>query len=170
MIRRTPGAWTIALNPSPFNEKLDACDLGKVGIFLLNEVEGEQLTGEHDETRMLAALGQKFPHARIVLTLGEKGVLYHDEHEELSQPAFKVKAVDFTAAGDTFTGFFLAALVRGLSTREALRVAAKASAISVCRKGASSSVPDLGRGGKGAGENPAMIGCLRFSGQLRPNR
>ena len=132
---------TIALNPSPFNEKLDACDLGKVGIFLLNEVEGEQLTGEHDETRMLAALGQKFPHARIVLTLGEKGVLYRDEHEELSQPAFKVKAVDSTAAGDTFTGFFLAALVRGLPTREALRVAAKASAISVCRKGASSSVP-----------------------------
>ncbi len=132
---------TIALNPSPFNAKLDACDLNKVGIFLLNEVEGEQLTGEHEEEKILAALGKRFPGARIVLTLGEKGVLYHDHTGDLRQPAFKVKAVDSTAAGDTFTGFFLASIVRGLPTQEALRVAAKASAISVCRKGASSSVP-----------------------------
>ena len=68
-------------------------------------------------------------------------MLYHDEHEEFTQPAFKVTAVDSTAAGDTFTGFFLGALVRSLPTPEALRVAAKAAAISVCRKGASSSVP-----------------------------
>ncbi|MFH1512737.1 MAG: ribokinase [Bacillota bacterium] len=132
---------TIALNPSPFNAALETCDLSKVGIFLLNEVEGEQLTGEREEKQILAALGKRFPDARIVLTLGEKGVLYHDRHGDLSQPAFQVTAVDSTAAGDTFTGFFLAAIVRGFATQEALRVAAMASAISVCRKGASSSIP-----------------------------
>ena len=132
---------TIALNPSPFNAAIAGCDLQKVGIFLLNEIEGEQLTGEHDEANILNALGQRFPEARIVLTLGEKGVLYHDRRGDLSQAAFPVKAVDSTAAGDTFTGFFLAALVRGLSTQQALRIAAKAAAISVCHKGASSSIP-----------------------------
>lgn len=132
---------TIALNPSPFNEKLNACDLNKIGIFLLNEVEGEQLTGEHEEENILRELGRRFPHARIVLTLGEKGVMYQDQTETLSQPAFKVKAIDTTAAGDTFTGFFLAALVREYATADALRIASKASALSVCRKGASSSIP-----------------------------
>ena len=133
---------TVALNPSPFNDKLLACDLSKVGIFLLNEVEGEQLTGEHEENKMLAALGVRFPGARIVLTLGSKGVRYHGPDGDFSQSAFKVTAVDSTAAGDTFTGFFLAALVRGYATPAALRAAAKAAAISVCRKGASCSVPD----------------------------
>jgi len=115
--------------------------LAKVGVFLLNEVEGEQLTGQHEEGRMLAALGLRFPRARIVLTLGEKGALYRDERNEYRQPAFRVKAVDSTAAGDTFTGFFLAALLSGAPTPEALRAAAMASALSVCRKGASSSIP-----------------------------
>ncbi len=133
---------TIALNPSPFDEAITACDLQKVGIFMLNEVEGEQLTGVHGEQAMLDALAERFPAARIVLTLGEKGVLYRDPKESCSQPAFKVQAVDTTAAGDTFTGFFLASLVRGLDTPKALRIATKAAAISVCHQGASSSIPD----------------------------
>ncbi len=132
---------TIALNPSPFDAEVEACDLGKIGIFLLNEIEGEQLTGKHEETQILKALGERYPDAKIVLTLGEKGVLYHDRNGDLSQPAFPVKAVDSTAAGDTFTGFFLAALTRNLSVQQALRIAAKAASISVCHKGASSSIP-----------------------------
>ena len=132
---------TIALNPSPFNAALDACDLDKVGIFLLNEIECGQITGMHEEVQCMEAMGKRFPKARIVLTLGEKGVLYHDADLNCIQPAFQVDAVDTTAAGDTFTGFFLAALARDLSIQEALRVAAKAASIAVCKKGASISIP-----------------------------
>ncbi len=132
---------TIALNPSPFNAALETCDLDKVGIFLLNEIECEQITGKHDQAQMMETIGKRFPNARIVLTLGEKGVLYHDANEDFSQPAFKIDVVDTTAAGDTFTGYFLAAIARGLSTREAVRIAAKAAAVSVCRQGASTSIP-----------------------------
>lgn len=132
---------TIVLNPSPISGTLDACDLGKVDIFLLNEVEGERLTGESDENRMLDALAHRFPKARIVLTLGEKGALYRYAGQRMYQQAYRVAPVDTTAAGDTFTGFFLSAYLRSLPIREALRIAAKASSISVCRKGASASIP-----------------------------
>jgi ribokinase len=55
--------------------------------------------------------------------------------------AFKVKAVDTTAAGDTFTGYFAAGLSAGLPTEEILKRATAASAITVSRMGAAPSVP-----------------------------
>ena len=131
----------IALNPSPFNEKLDAVDMGKIRIFLLNEVEGFQLTGEKAADKIIAKLRQRFPHARIMLTLGKDGAIYADANGEVFQPAFPVKAVDTTAAGDTFTGYFLAGLVENLPVERVLRMSAKAAAISVSREGAVPSIP-----------------------------
>ena len=131
----------IALNPSPFNEKLDAVDLQKIGIFLLNEVEGFQLTGHQEPEAILSALRQKFPRARIVLTLGKDGAVYADAQQKVCQPIFPVKAVDTTAAGDTFTGYFLAGLAEGLPMEEVMRRSAKASSIAVTRPGAVPSLP-----------------------------
>ena len=131
----------IALNPSPFNEKLEEVDMKKIGIFLLNEVEGFQLTGETDANAILAKLRQLFPHARILLTLGKDGAIYADETQKVYQPIFPVKAVDTTAAGDTFTGYFLAGLSQGLPMEETLRISAKASSIAVSREGAVPSIP-----------------------------
>ena len=131
----------IVLNPSPFDEKLMACDLSKVYLFLLNEIEGEQFTGFSDVDQILTALAGKFPEARFVLTLGSEGALYYDGKEKIFQDIFPVKAVDTTAAGDTFTGFFIAALLEGTSIKEALRFAARASAIAVSRPGAAPSIP-----------------------------
>ena len=131
----------IALNPSPFNEKLDAVDMQKIGIFLLNEVEGFQLTGQQEPEAILAELRQKFPLARIVLTLGKDGAIYADGEQQVFQPIFPVKAVDTTAAGDTFTGYFLAGLAEGLPMAEVLRRSAKASSIAVTRPGAVPSIP-----------------------------
>ena len=131
----------IALNPSPFNEKLDAVDMGKIRIFLLNEVEGFQLTGEKAADKIIGKLRQRFPHARIMLTLGKDGAIYADANGEVFQPAFPVKAVDTTAAGDTFTGYFLAGLVENLPVERVLRMSAKAAAISVSREGAVPSIP-----------------------------
>lgn len=131
----------IALNPSPFNEKLDAVDMKKISIFLLNEVEGFQLTGEKETEAILAKLRELFPHARIMLTLGKDGAVYADGEQKVFQPVFPVKAVDTTAAGDTFTGYFLAGLADGLPMEEVLRMSAKASSIAVTREGAVPSIP-----------------------------
>ena len=131
----------IALNPSPFNEKLDAVDMTKISIFLLNEVEGFQLTGEKETDAIIAKLRALFPHARVMLTLGKDGAVYVDEKQQVFQPIFKVKAVDTTAAGDTFTGYFLAGLADGLPMEEVLRMSAKASSIAVTREGAVPSIP-----------------------------
>jgi len=131
----------IALNPSPFNEKLDAVDLGKIHIFLLNEVEGAQITGSTEPDAILDAMQARFPAARIVLTLGKDGAMYAYGAQRLYQPIFPVKAVDTTAAGDTFTGYFLAGLAEGLPMDEILRRSAKASSICVTRPGAVPSIP-----------------------------
>ena len=131
----------IALNPSPFNEKLDAVDMTKISIFLLNEVEGGQITGLTEPEAVLAKMREMFPHAKIMLTLGKDGAIYADGTQKVFQPIFKVKAVDTTAAGDTFTGYFLAGLAEGLPMEEVLRMSAKASSIAVTRAGAVPSIP-----------------------------
>ncbi len=132
---------TIALNPSPYNEKLDAVDMTKISIFLVNEVEGGQITGAADPQEILKIMLEKFPHARIVLTLGKDGAVYADANETHFQPIFPVQAVDTTAAGDTFTGYFLAGISEGMSIPDTLRMSAKASSIAVTRPGAVPSIP-----------------------------
>jgi YesN/AraC family two-component response regulator len=78
----------------------------------------------------------------VVLTLGSNGCIYSDSLCEFYQPAFKVNAVDTTAAGDTFTGYFIAGLSRGSDYQTILKMASAASAIAVSRKGAAPSIPD----------------------------
>ena len=131
----------IALNPSPFNEKLDAVDMKKISIFLLNEVEGGQITGLTDPQEIIAKMKETFPESRIVLTLGKDGAIYVEGDEQHFQPIFPVKAVDTTAAGDTFTGYFLAGLAEGMPVADILRMSAKASSIAVSRAGAVPSIP-----------------------------
>lgn len=131
----------IALNPSPYDEKLSACDLKKISVFLLNEIEGGQVTGLSDPEEILDKLLELYPDAQIVLTLGKDGAVYADKNNRYSQPIFKVKAVDTTAAGDTFTGYFLAGLMSGMDIPDILKMSAKASSIAVTRPGAVGSIP-----------------------------
>lgn len=136
----------IVLNPSPMEQAVLQFPLETVDYFLLNRVEAAQLAGLADaceETELVRTLRNKFPAAAIVLTLGEQGAWYLCGATEIRQPAYPVRAVDTTAAGDTFTGFFLGGLVRGLSAAEAMQLAAKASAIAVTRPGAAPSIPTL---------------------------
>ena len=133
----------IIMNPSPFDDKLNTCDLGKILSVLLNEIEGEQITGYKDKDQILYAMAEKFPNARFVLTLGSDGAVYYDGKEKVFQDIFEVKAVDTTAAGDTFTGYFIAAVIEDRSVQEALRMAAKASSIAVSRPGATPSIPAM---------------------------
>ncbi|WP_458459142.1 ribokinase [Pseudobutyrivibrio sp.] len=132
---------TIVLNPSPYDERLEECDLGKVSVFVLNETEGQQMTGMTTPATIISAMAASYSNAKIVLTLGEGGSIYHHGDEELYQPAFKVDAVDTTAAGDTFTGYFVAGLIKKLPMREVLINSSKAAALAVTKHGAASSIP-----------------------------
>ena len=132
----------IAFNPSPITPELKSYPLDLVDIFILNEVEGAELSGCCDSyEKMLSALTDRFPNAEFVLTVGRDGAYYKKGGEVLHQPAFQVETVDTTAAGDTFCGFFLASLAKGYTPREALLFATSAAAISVGRSGAAPSIP-----------------------------
>ena len=131
----------IALNPSPVSADLHQWPLAEVDWLILNEVEGEDLTGQHLPQAMLDELNRRFPRTAVVLTLGENGAYYRDASQQLHQHAIPVKAVDTTAAGDTFTGYFLQSVLAGNSPADALRIAAHAAALAVTRPGAGASIP-----------------------------
>ena len=134
---------TIVLNPSPWNKTVEQCDLGEVSIFVLNEIEGQQLTGCTTPTTIVSALDASFSNAKILLTLGKSGAIYHHGDEEIYQAAFEVPVVDTTAAGDTFTGFFVAGILKKQPIRDVLLTATKAAAMAIQKEGAAQSIPFL---------------------------
>lgn len=132
----------IFLNPSPYDAYLDACDMAKVSCFFMNEIEGGQISGgETEPDKIIEKVLEKYPDAKIVLTLGSDGSVYADKNGQYRQEIFKVDAVDTTAAGDTFTGYFIAGMLLGMEIPEILRMSALASSITVSRAGATPSIP-----------------------------
>ena len=130
----------IVLNPSPVSKVMLAWPLELVSCLLLNEVEGEDITGKSEPQEILDELLKRYPEGKMVLTLGEKGAVYADAQARYAQDACKCNAVDTTAAGDTFTGYFLEA-AQGGDIPYALRRAAQAAAIAVERPGAAAKIP-----------------------------
>lgn len=133
----------IAFNPSPISAELADYPLEKVNWFILNEIEGEALTGKKKPNDIVNELFVRYPRAAIILTLGKKGVLYKDQIKMESFGIYQVNTVDTTAAGDTFTGYFLAGIVKGMDTGHILKLASAASSLAVSRKGAADSIPCL---------------------------
>ncbi|WP_330659671.1 carbohydrate kinase family protein [Caproiciproducens faecalis] len=99
------------------------------------------MTGESEPDQILNVMLSWYPDAKVVLTLGKSGVVYRDKEHKYMHGTYLVDVVDTTAAGDTFTGYFLEAYLNGSAVPEALRVASIASSIAVSRKGASDSIP-----------------------------
>lgn len=137
---------TVILNPAPApNTQLPDDLLANVDILIPNVTEAEIISGMHitDEEsvkeviRSISAKGIK----TIIVTMGAKGALAYENNEFIHVPAFKVEAVDTTAAGDTFCGGLCVALSEGKSLKEAILFASKASSISVTRMGAQVSIP-----------------------------
>lgn len=133
---------TIFFNPSPITKTLLDLPMADVDYLLLNEVEGAALAGEADPEAILRSLRSRFPATNLVLTLGAEGLRYSGtDGSSLRLAAEKVKVVDTTGAGDTFTGYFIAGLLRGEAVRVALGEAVRAAAICVTRAGAADSIP-----------------------------
>ena len=132
---------TIALNPAPMDVTVSGLPLDKIGLFIVNEIEGGELTGKDAPESILEGMAEMFPEAMIFLTLGSRGVMFAGKEERISLPSVKVKPVDTTAAGDTFTGYVLTAISEGMEIRKALELAVKAAAVTVTRKGAADSIP-----------------------------
>lgn len=132
----------VAFNPSPFNEKIVACDISGVDYLLVNETEGAAMAGETNSDAILDALHARYPRLNVVLTLGGDGSVFQSaDGARHACGIHKVQAVDTTAAGDTFTGFFLSEMLRHGDAPRALKIAAKAAGIAVSRKGAEPSIP-----------------------------
>ena len=123
----------------------DLSYIPKIDILVLNEVEAGflakmQVQNEEDAEKAAKKLvdsGVK----KVIITLGSQGAFVMTKNEKVRVPAYKVDAVDTTAAGDTFCGGLAVALVEGKSLRESLQFASAAAAISVTRMGAQPSAP-----------------------------
>ncbi|KUJ78058.1 ribokinase [Ruegeria marisrubri] len=124
---------------APFDAEAVSALLPHLDFLILNEVEAEQL----QQATGLAP--SELPVAQVIVTLGSKGVRYFDSDTGESQefPAYKVKAVDTTGAGDTFTGYVLAGMDQGMSMPQAIDLAMRAAAIMVTRHGTADVIPLL---------------------------
>lgn len=134
----------VAMNPSPISEELFRFPLELADYLILNETEGAALSGfpSTEPEKVLEGLCRKFPKSVIVLTLGAGGVLCRAEGQTFRCGACRVPVVDTTAAGDTFCGYFLSGVAKGLPVPEILRISSVAGGLAVSREGASNSIPD----------------------------
>lgn len=137
---------SIAFNPAPMRPNTASLPLDKVSLLFVNEVEAMQLSQTQTVEEAISALSNNYPNTKVVLTLGKAGVsyLYKGQHTKID--GYKVNAVDTTAAGDTFTGYFLANYIDSLSNdnndpTEALKKACAAAALCVTKEGAAPSIP-----------------------------
>ena len=138
---------TVILNPAPASRPLPADWYAAIDYLIPNESEATALSGlpvdslntAEAAATQLIAMGA----GKVIITLGAQGSLFADGTRFEHFPAPKVKAVDTTAAGDTFVGGFAAALAAGKSEAEAIRFGQVAAALSVTRAGAQPSIPTL---------------------------
>lgn len=137
--------FQVAFNPSPIPAHPEKVPFDAVSYLILNELEGAVLaslpTDSINGRHILDKLAHRFPNTIIVLTLGTDGVLCHADNKVYQHDCFQVDAVDTTAAGDTFCGYFLAGISSKLPIPECLKRASAASAIAVSHMGAAPSIP-----------------------------
>ncbi|NLG79823.1 MAG: ribokinase [Firmicutes bacterium] len=162
-LARAHGKLTV-LNPAPVADPASVKALFQhVDIIIPNELEAEALTGvpvAHEAAgsgaatavdgseaaataaaleaaRQLRALGAK----RVIITLGERGAVFVGPEGEIVTTAFRVQAVDTTAAGDAFVATFTVAWIEGMPPKECMRWACAAGAIATTKPGAQPSLP-----------------------------
>jgi ribokinase len=141
----------IYFNPAPMCNKLLNYPLHYIDTFIVNQTEAKALTKCTNTDEILIKMAEQFPNSKVILTLGADGVIYQDKNQKITQAAYPAHAIDTTAAGDTFLGYFIAALQNNptnnsqqdSSIKSALDIACRAAAITVTRAGATASIPYL---------------------------
>ncbi len=133
----------VAFNAAPYSDKVNTYPINLLDWLIVNEVEGAGIDGGEADDSLLQRLAERYPQAGILLTLGSRGAQCVQNGRYASIGSCKVQAVDTTAAGDTFSGYFLYGVLEGLSLAEMLRLATAASALCVQRPGAADSIPTL---------------------------
>jgi ribokinase len=132
----------VFFNPAPMSREVLNYPLGCVDCFIVNEIEGSELTGESEPESIISSIVKQYPEASVILTLGESGSIYGDRQRILKMAAEKVDAVDTTAAGDTFIGYFISEFAKLGDIDVCLKIATKAAALCVTRRGAADSIPE----------------------------
>lgn len=131
----------VALNAAPYAENVNTYPVNRLDWLIVNEVEGAGIVGGEADESLLQRLAERNPQTGVLLTLGSRGAQCFRNGHYASIGSCKVQAVDTTAAGDTFSGYFLSGMLEGLSLAETLRLATVASALCVQRPGAANSIP-----------------------------
>ncbi|RKR03461.1 ribokinase [Kushneria sinocarnis] len=138
----------VAFNPAPMVDAIRQLPLTRLALLFLNRGEAAALAECDDSTpteTLIRALTERYPGPDIVLTLGREGAHFLPGRTASELPRFEparsVSAVDTTGAGDTFIGYFLAALQHGRAITECLTRASAAAALGVQRPGAADSIP-----------------------------
>lgn len=140
---RELGMYTI-LNPAPAKAfPMDRYPL--IDLIIVNQSECETLTGiypdNQEDCRKALAVFKERGTSEAIITLGSQGSTALQDNEFIFIPAYHVKAIDTTAAGDSFIGALASRLARGESMAASMQYATKAAALTVTRKGAQSSIP-----------------------------
>ncbi len=136
---------TVVLNPSPYDAGLNGVNLSRIHWLLVNEIEAEQITCEKEPEKVWNKLHGQYRQLSLLITLGSRGSIAwqvcNGAVETARAGAVTVKAVDTTAAGDTYTGFFITGLTEGKPLRFCMEQASRAAAVAVTRPGAAESIP-----------------------------
>ena len=130
----------IALNPSPFVDKLCELPLQWVDYLFINEIEAAGILQSTGLISM-AEFSKNHPKTWVILTQGSQGADILINGGMVHCDAEKVTPKDTTAAGDTFTGYFLSSHLSGASVMKGAQIATKAAAICISRYGAADSIP-----------------------------
>jgi ribokinase len=139
--RATASGLPVIFNPAPFTPAVLGFALEKVALLIVNETEGQSISGQTAPDAILTTLRLRLSATDVILTLGALGAVYDGSEGRVHVPACAVDVVDTTAAGDTFIGYYLASRLAGASVRESLQTACVAAAICVSRAGAIAAIP-----------------------------
>ena len=133
---------SVAFNVAPTDGREKSYDLSNVGLLFVNEIEAAALAGETEPGRAFDALEAMYPKTIVLLTLGKDGGIFGGGgHHRTEYVAHEVSAVDETAAGDTYIGYFMAEWLRSQDLEKSVQDASAAGALAVTKAGAASSIP-----------------------------
>ncbi len=133
----------IFFNPAPYSIQINNYSLEKVNTLIYNETEGKGLSHKTDEMKIIDTLSNKYPNTRHILTLGERGSIYSFNNKTIKIKAEVVKTVDTTAAGDTYIGYYISNISKGVSIEKSMKNASKAAAIATTTVGGAKSIPEI---------------------------